>query len=196
LLSLLESEARSRMTEAEVWSLVMDNEALLRREVRRYVPGHRRRDRDYFDDLYSTVVLTRAHAIMRTYRSEAGVLPITHLCANVRWYAYERVLGRKYKRVPEPVDMTDGQHDSATTDCAMHTNAQVKELLTQLPQAAADLLEWHLVKGYTFDEIAVYMNITRAQAKTQYQEALELARGTGVYRRMTRWLEALLDDET
>lgn len=184
------------MTEAEVWSLVLDNESLLRREVRRYVPAHRRRDRDYFDDLYSTVVLTRAHAIMRTYRSEAGVLPITHLCANVRWYAYERVLGRKYKKVPEPVDMSSGGHDSSVSDDVMHNGAQVKEFLAQLPEDAASLLEWHLVKGYTFEEIAVYMDLTRAQAKTRYQEALELARGTGVYRRMTRWLEALLDDES
>lgn len=129
--------------------------------------------------MYSDVVISRANAIMKTYDSTRGVLPITHLCANIRWYAYKWVHRRCYKYVPPPVDMVD--HDKGDDGSSIKTaevNAEVDLLLGTLPEEAASLLKWHLLQGCTFQEIGEHFEppLTKAQVKTRYQEALQLAR--------------------
>jgi|SRR6185437_2347086 len=164
------------MTQDEVWQLIAQNERLLKREIRRRLPAERR---DELDEMYSDVVISRAHAIMETYDPSRNVLPITHLCANIRWYAHKWVHRRCYKYVPPPVDLTehDSGDDGATVKTA-ETIAEVSLVLDSLPKEAANILRWHLLQNCTLREIADHYDppLTIGQMKTRYQEALELAR--------------------
>lgn len=177
------------MTQQEVWDLVAQNERLLRRESRRYLPASRYGE---LDELYSDVVIMRAHSIMATYRPEFGVLPITHLCANVRWYAYKWVHRRCYKYVPPPVDTSRGKHDEGY-DSDHEIKARVSLILDSLPEDAANILKWHIIQECTFGEIAAHFDppITRAQVKSMYRDALELARQLNMFSTITGWLEGV-----
>lgn len=179
--------SESTVDSSEVWDLVLNNERLLRRECLRYLPRNRK---DEADEMYSDVVIARAHSIMATF-IDGGVKPITHLCANVRWYAYKWSHGRCYKYVPPPVDVT--LHDSGYVN-NHESVAEVKLILSSLPEEAADLLRWHVMMGLTFDEIARHVGETKAQVKTRFREAVQMAKELGVYSRMSKWGEAVLDD--
>lgn len=164
------------MTSEEVWAMLLEHERLLRRTVRAALPRHRR---DELDEAYSDVVLNRAHDIMATFDVARGVLPITHLCANVRWYAAKWVHRRCYKYIPPPVDLSlHERHDSGDSVRSADVLAEVDLILGALPEDARLLLEWYVMKGFTLGEIAKHFDppMTKAQVKTRYREALELAR--------------------
>jgi len=164
------------MTSDEVWALVLEHERLLKRTVRAALPSHRRHE---LEEAYSDVVLARAHAIMGTFLAERNVLPITHLCANVRWYAAKWVHRRCYKYIPPPVDVTlHEKHDGGDAVQSADVLAEVSLLLEALPEEARQLLEWYVMKGFTLGEIAKHFDppMTKAQVKTRYREALELAK--------------------
>jgi RNA polymerase sigma factor (sigma-70 family) len=152
------------MTEAEIWRLVTDNEALLRREVRRHMAPHRRAAE--FEDMYADVVLLRAHRIMRLFDPSRGVKPVTYLVKNLKWYAFEWCMGRKYKkRVPtESIDTKYGLNGSEPGADDRHAAAQeVRSTLARLPEDVRLVVEWFHVKGFTLDEVARHLGQRRAQ---------------------------------
>ncbi len=166
------------MTSEEIWSLVLANERLLKRTCAAALPKHRRNE---LEDIYSDVVLARVHDIMATFDVTRGVLPITHLCANVRWYAAKWVHRRCYRYIPPPVDLAlHERHDSGESVRSADVLAEVSLLLDSLPEEARNLLEWYVMKGFTLGEIANHYDppMTKAQVKTRYREAMELARDT------------------
>ena len=189
------------MTQEEVWALVLNNEKLLKREIGRYVPRRLNgKENPDFDVAYSDVVIARAHDIMATFKPELGNLPITHLCANARWYAYKWVHRRCYKAVPEPASEMLSTMDPAASNGELHEIqlhvAQILEEIRQVDATAAKILEWHLLKGYTLDEIADHFDppISRKECRQLYEEAVALAQGLGAYKRISRWLELLLEE--
>ena len=162
------------MTQQEVWELVLRYEGTLRQEIRRFLPRHRR---DEIDEMYSDVVVARCHQIMARYDPvRFPVKPITHLVANCRWYAYKWASGRHYK---------GGRHGPSVSLQEQHVGsyvgphevqARVGMILESLPEDAARLLEWSLMKGYTVGEIAEHLGCTTREARAACDEALALAR--------------------
>lgn len=143
------------MTNEEVWQLVLDNQRLLRREVRRYAP------RDV-EECYSEVVLGRAVSIMKTYEPRVGVLPITHLCACVRWYAY------KYARRK--------QHKQEVPDSAVVYDDDPNFLLDGLDEEDQNLLRWRFIEDYSIAELAEHYKISKREVNSRLDAALERAK--------------------
>lgn len=168
------------MTQQEVWDLVAQNERLLKREIRRYLPKGRDRE-ERLEEVYSECVLARAHAIMATYNG--SVLPITHLVASVRWYAY-KLLGPKkywhYKPVPDSASPEKLRALDRGARCASEAQAEAATMLEAMRSSGfgdeADVLRWVLMSGLTHAEIASHLGITRAAARQRYEQALRLAR--------------------
>lgn len=165
------------MTTDEVWGLVTANEALLRREVRRSLPAARAHE---FDDLYSDVVYSRAHAIMKTYNPDniPYAAPITHLCANVRWYAFKWVNYPKYKESLFDSTARDSRDEWSVDNgyTGVESSLTVDSILQRIPEDMADLLRWSLVRGNTPVEISAHLGIPVRDVKRLLQEAIELAR--------------------
>jgi DNA-directed RNA polymerase specialized sigma24 family protein len=162
------------VTQEEVWRLVLDYEPVLRREIRRFLPFHRR---DELDEMYSDVVVARAHAIMARYAPERfPVKPITHLIANCKWYAYKWASGKHYKggRHGPAASLQESQVGSYEGDHEVTT--RVGLILAALPEEAARLLEWSVMKGYTVGEIAEHLGVTTRETRLACDEALALAR--------------------
>lgn len=164
------------MTSEEVWALVVKNERVLKRELRRFLPRSRW---DELDEMYSECVLLRAHAIMRTFDPSRGVQPVTHLAANSRWYAFKWASGKHYKKRPEPTDIDNVPHASYVG--THEESTEVRSILSKLPDDAAQILEWCVLKGYTFREVAAHLEVSVDAVREQYHEAITLARYNGVY---------------
>lgn len=183
------------MTQQEVWNLVLLNERLLKQQVRMYLPRHRRAE---LDDAYSDVVLLRCQSIMARYsldyispKSNATVLPITFLCKNVRWYAFEWVLDRKYKKKVPTVSLDIAASRSSSGDeldagatrseltvpCAADQGLQVDMILCQLPELDQQLIRWSFLRGNDDAEVADHLGIRRGEAKRLRELALEKAQG-------------------
>lgn len=160
-------------TNAEVWNLVIENEALLKREARKML-SRSRHARD-FDDMYADVVYGRAHSIMATYRPGLGAAPLTHLCVAVRWYCY------KWSQKRTMVTDTDAKFDQDSdppehqTYREEHFHLTVEAILDKIPEDMAKLLRWSVIKGYTVKEIADFLEVPQRQVRADLIEALELA---------------------
>lgn len=169
------------MTQAEVWELVVSNRPILRREIRRFLPRERA---DELDEMYSDVVLARAQRIMELYCPDKGAKPLTYLIANCRWYAYKWVHGRNGSwEEPNPIKAAKSlQQTVAATgvepDYAVDydTRLRVQSILEQLPQDAANLLRWHLMSGFTFQEIGEHLQMKAKKVALMYARAFALAR--------------------
>jgi DNA-directed RNA polymerase specialized sigma24 family protein len=187
------------MTQAEVWELVIANQRLLRREIRKFLPRERQGE---LDEMYSDVVLARAQRIMELYKPDhqaAGTSktarPLTYLIANCRWYAYKWVHGRngswqepspvKRARSLSPIPETSGIGDSDREALRAFepsylqnydTPLRVQSILGQLPVEAADLLRWHVMSGFTFKEIGDHLGIGARRVSIDFTRAFALAR--------------------
>jgi hypothetical protein len=139
------------MTEQEVWNLVVGHEAVIKREIKPYLPSHRRARE--FDDMYADVVLLRAHRIMRNFDPARGVLPITFLVKNCKWYAFEWALNRKYKKQVStvPIDASLPLGIGAQNG---HAHNGVDHLLEGLPEECAWVMRCLYLRGNTHREIA------------------------------------------
>ena len=147
------------------------NERLLRREVARFLPKDQRHE---FEELYSDVVYGRCCNIMRTYDGSMGAKPITHLCVNVRWYAYKWVTARS--RAHELIDLTDKKnHDIATYTQDHDGKLRVESVLRPLPCEVRRLLEWVHMRGFTPKEIATHLERPLGEVRRDIDFALELA---------------------
>ena len=160
-------------TEEEVWKLVLDNEGLLRRETRKFLPKSRLRE---FEDMYSDVVLARAHSIMRNYDRTKGARPATYLVKVCAWYAFEWVADRKYKRRPEKgaEQLDTARHLEDPVDET--TKIWVSHILERLPTEYADVLRWLYIRGNTPREIAQHLGLPTRQVREMITAGLFLAR--------------------
>jgi hypothetical protein len=168
------------MTDQEVWSLVLASEPLLRREICRYLPRHRRSE---LEEVYSECVFARAHSIMATYDPARGVLPVTHLVASVRWYAYKMWGPKKYwhyKKIPDVMDPEVMKLRERGVASRAEQEVEASTMLEAMCDAGyadeADLIRWVLMSELTYGEIGAHLGLTRAQVKTRYNEALTIAR--------------------
>lgn len=187
------------MTEEEVWRLVTENLPLLRREVARRLPSDRRGE---LEELISDVVFARAHSIMATYDPTRGALPITHLCANVRWYAHKWVhdkrslqwkgslvdmsghgrtiyASRTYDALAsDPEQVRDGRLSAHGYDDhgSRIASVEVDSLLKRVPEHVAQLLRWSICDGYTTREIAEHLGVSLREVRRDLNDAMELAK--------------------
>lgn len=161
------------MTEQEVWELVLANEDSLRVACRKFLPRSMRRD---FEELYSSVVYSRAHSIMRTYDASKGASPAVHLLVNVRWYAYKWIMRRASAKAKH-ASLEDRDRDPTGDDSSIsETNAEVYAILDKLDDLDAQLLRWKYVMGFSHAEIASHLNVTLGAVKGLCRNALERAK--------------------
>lgn len=114
---------------------------------------------------------------MRTYDPfrEPPVAPITHLCANARWYAFKWVTARG--RWHELLDLTDRKNHSVATYTQNHdSKLGVASVMKHLPEQVALILEWVHIKEYTPKEIADHLGRPLREVREEISFALELAR--------------------
>jgi RNA polymerase sigma factor (sigma-70 family) len=158
-----------------VWDLVIQNERLIRREVRKFLPRDRAGE---FDELYSDVVYGRCVDVMRTYREGRGAKPITHLCVNLRWYAYKWVNRRRSTEFRDSLfDHGDKRnHAIATFSEDASIGIEVHSVLATLPEDMANLLEWSIVKEYSVKEIADHLGVKQSQVREDLAHAMDLVR--------------------
>lgn len=149
------------MTNEEVWQLLTDNEALVAREVRRFLPKHRRHE---WADLWSEVVLDRLHSVMATFNENAGVKPITHLCCNLRWYAYKWA---KRKR-----DSGGSLNENIASSVDNAATSAVYLLLNELRPEDAEILRYRYVEEFTLEELAEFYNRSISWTRRRCEEAL------------------------
>lgn len=159
------------MTHEEVWQLVQSSESALRRECRRYLPSARMSE---LDEMYSDVVLSRAIAIMNTYDAAKGAGPRHHLISNVRWYAYKWVNREAKIRRRHGADVDD--HDPGYVD-SQDNSLRVETILNKVPDEYAQVLRWRYMNGYTPEEIAQHLDVSRDEVKRMCREGLRAARG-------------------
>jgi hypothetical protein len=160
-----------------------------------YLPRHRARE---LEDAYSDVVLLRCQSIMARYsptyvspKTGSTVLPITFLCKNVRWYAFEWVLDRKYKKKVPTVSLdvvasktssgdelepgTVRRELSFTLD---HSGTlQVDMILEKMSLEEQQLIRWSLLRGNDDAEIADHLGLRRSDVRKRREQALERAQG-------------------
>jgi len=157
-------DEKGALTAEEVWAVVLELEPALRRALRRGTPRARWGS---LDDMWSEVVLDRAHSILRLWDPAKGS-PAAYLLANVRWYAYKWLHRRNGHWQP-----VAGSTDVSLDDAAVRARAEapdpladhvagvdardgVEFLLGVLSDADAALVRWHVMEGYTFAEIAAH----------------------------------------
>jgi DNA-directed RNA polymerase specialized sigma24 family protein len=165
----------SALTDEEVWALVIKHERALRFLCRRFLPPERRED---LDEMYSEVVVMRALSIMATWDESKGASKAGHLFGNVKWYAFKWVDGRAYRK---RVKTTGLEHAEGVAYEVDHQTAmEVSSMLEALPQEARDVLYWVAGKGYTFQEVADHLGVSKTKARDTYLAALESVRALHV----------------
>jgi DNA-directed RNA polymerase specialized sigma24 family protein len=159
------------VTQQEVWDLVLKMEHKLKRAIKRWLP---RRRWDELDEMYSACVLARAHQVMSHYDPAKGASPEGHLLRSCVWHAYRWARGTAFKAVPEPMDpgkMPEGSHTGEHEACA-----QVSTLLCELYEDERRLVEWILLEGFTYEEVAAHTGDSKKRVRRAYQAALEVLR--------------------
>lgn len=161
----------SAVSDEETWALVIRHERALRFLCRRFLPPERLEE---LDEMYSEVVVMRALSIMATWDERKGASKAGHLFANVKWYAFKWVDGRAYrKRVKtEPLDRAE----AAAYEVDHQTSLEVSSMLDALPREARDVLFWVAGKGYTFQEVADHLGVSKTKARDTYLAALSAVR--------------------
>lgn len=175
------ADARGRKpTNAEVWDMIAGCEWLLRREVRRRVPRSRQSE---FDEFYSDCVTARALSIMATFdpKHPSRACWLTHLIANVKWYAYKRAHGRNghWREIRRDVSGLDVglecQNGSTFTPAVLSRQEETTYaalLLAMLSPEDAALVRWRAMDGYDYDEIAGALRCSRASARERVARAV------------------------
>jgi hypothetical protein len=177
------------MTEQEVWQLILDEEPRMKRLCMKYARrdprtgGQREQIAARADELYSDVVLARAHSIMATYDPSKGAAPATHLYANVNWYLYkeEARTGKQRYATPsldESIDAPERVDRPAMDDAAI----DAERLLDRVDDPDDErrlhsrVLWWTEAGGYTRQEIADHLELSASRVSAIYAEALRRAR--------------------
>lgn len=131
--------------------------------------------------MYSDVVYGRAHSIMSTYNPTfvPPVLPITHLCVNVRWYAHKWATSPKSHEFRDSLfDSTDRRNETLATheDKSVEHRLVVNSLMSRIPEDMAQLLQWSYANGFTPKEIAEHLKMPVKTVRERIEIAMMLAR--------------------
>lgn len=121
-----------------------------------------------FDDMYGEVVTWQLPRYIHTYdmtKSDQDIM--TYIFNTIGWNCYKWLKRKKPKPSPEVPDV--GTQQPSLVEAEM--------LLANLDPDDAWIIEQRVLYGYTFEELADALDITKAAARRQYNKAIYNAQG-------------------
>lgn len=136
--------------------------------------------RDLVDEMMERVVDVMPQ-VVEAWDPTFGVPLRAHAFASVRWYLW-KFLNRRMKKEVEGRRTLDYDPEGRAPELDYDSIEEVQEIMASLEEWQRYMLEARVIRGLTFPQIAVELNVSRGRAKQWYERCLDEVRTFLVFR--------------